>query len=422
MLKSFQRKIFSLFGTEFSKNIFKVFSGSSIAYFIGFISLPFLTRIYSTDDFGNYQLLFSVILLFSSISSLKYEIAIVLPKYEEEADRVTALSFLSILFTTVLFGTILFTASETILTLLNAVVLKDYIPYLIFGIFFNGIYLALQYVFIRYKEYGTLSKNRILETSVNVVLSIFLGILNFNFAGLFYSKIISLGSASSIIIFRQRLIRLLKLKFSELKTTAKKYSKFPAINTPTVLINSLSMELPVFMMSSFFSLEVVGLFALSRRVLNLPLSLIGKSFSQVYIQSAAEAYHKGSLELMSVYKSTVKKLALIGILPVIVSVFAPYFFEIVFGSEWREAGVYLQLMTFWLYFQFINSPISMTFSIVNKQELALILNSVSLVLRFIVLMIFNSSPFEMILALSIVTAIFYICFNVIIYYTIKRLH
>lgn len=421
MFKNIQRKIFSKFNDEFSKNIFKVFSGSSVAYIIAFASLPILTRIYTVDDFGNFQLLTSIILLFSIIGSLKYELAIVLPKEEDEADKITALSFISIVFTTLLFGFLFIVAGIPILDLLDALILVDYIPLLILGIFFNSLYLALQYVFIRNKEFGVLSKNRILETSLNVVASVVLGFLKFNFLGLFYSKIFSLGYASTLILIREKLIRLTKLKISQLKETAKKYKKFPLINTPMVLINTLALELPVFMMSNFFTPEIIGLYALARRVLNLPISLIGKSFGQVFYQSAAEAYQKDANSLMKIYMDTVKKLALIGILPVAFSLIAPFAFNFIFGSEWTQAGVYVQLMIFWIYFQFINSPISTIYSIIDKQELALIINVISLILKAGVMLIFNSTPEEMLLALSIVTGLFYIAFNFSIYVSIKRM-
>ena len=420
MIKKLQNKVFSKFGTEFSRNIFKVFSGSSIAYLMGFISLPVLTRIYSADDFGNYQLLFSIIILFSSISSLKYEIAIVLPKEDDEADKVIAISLWATVFTTLLFGVVLYTASNPLLKLLDAMVLKDYIPYLILGIFFYGLYLALQYVFIRNKEYGILSKNRIFETFVNVLLSILLGFLSFGFAGLFYGKVVSLGSASGLIILKQKLIRLLKIKFRDFKSVAHKYIEHVYVNTPTVLINSFALELPVFMISSFFNLEIVGLFSLSRRILNLPINIISKSFAQVYYQSAAEIYNTDKHKLLDLYKDTIKKLALIGLIPGVLGVFAPQIFAVFFGSEWTQAGYYVRIMVPWVYLQFINNPIATTHNILNSQKLALVLVVISILLRFGAMYYFSETPEMMITALSVTSGLFYLFYILSVYFSIKR--
>lgn len=46
----------------------------------------------------------------------------------------------------------------------------------------------------------------------------------------------------------------------------------------------------------------------------------------------------------------------------------PDLFAWTFGSEWREAGVFVRILAPMLYFQFIFSPISMIFSILGKQE------------------------------------------------------
>ncbi len=414
-------KILSAFTTEFSKNIVKVFSGSAIAYLIGFLSLPLITRLYSAADIGTYQVLLSVIVLFSTISALKFETAIVLPKEDSEANTIAVVTLLSVVVTTLIFGILFLLAGEQILELLKKPELSNLTGLIVLGIFFNGIYLSMQYLYIRRKEFGKLSKNRIVEASATGGGSVILGFLKFDYMGIFLSKIAGVVIAS-LMIFRNTGLNIFKnTGMGEIKAVVKKYKKFPLVNTPMVLLNTLSLELPVFMISIFFDAGIIGLYALARRVLSLPLSMIGRSFSQVYLQAASDAYNQGCEELEKVYISTVKKLALIGIAPVIISLFAPWIFEIVFGPDWVEAGVYLQLMIFWLYFQFINSPISTTYSIINKQEIGLFIILLSIILRFVVMYLFSENAREMILALSLATGVFYIIFNFSIYMTIKKL-
>lgn len=47
---------------------------------------------------------------------------------------------------------------------------------------------------------------------------------------------------------------------------------------------------------------------------------------------------------------------------------APDAFEVAFGTDWRQAGVYAQWMMPWIYFQFISSPLSPIFTILEKQN------------------------------------------------------
>ena len=44
---------------------------------------------------------------------------------------------------------------------------------------------------------------------------------------------------------------------------------------------------------------------------------------------------------------------------------------VVFGQQWREAGVYTQILSIWGFFQFISSPMSTLFYVLEKQEFLL---------------------------------------------------
>jgi O-antigen/teichoic acid export membrane protein len=239
--------------------------------------------------------------------------------------------------------------------------------------------------------------------------------------GLFISKISSAILVSFLILKNRGLQTFTNTSINDIKVVVKKYKKFPLVNTPMVLLNTFSLELPVFMISYFFDAHILGLFALARRVLSIPLNLVGKSFSQVYLQAASEAYNYDRSKLPGIYLETVKKLFLIGLIPVVFALFSPWIFQFVFGSDWKDAGVFLQLMIFWLYFQFVNHPISATYSIINRQEIALWLVVGSVFLKFVTMYYFSQDPFTMIFALSIVSGIFYILFNLIIYINIKNL-
>ena len=414
-------KILSFFSTEFSKNIVKVFSGSAIAYLIGFLSLPLITRLYTAADVGTYQVLLSIIVLFSTISALKFEMAIVLPEEDREANNIAVVMLLSVVATTVIFGILFLLAGDQILELLKKSELSNLTGLIVTGIFFNGVYLSVQYLYIRSKRFGGLSRNRIVEASATGGGSVILGFLKFDYMGMFISKIAGVVVASLLIFKTIGLDTFKNTTAEDIRAVVKKYKKFPLVNTPMVLLNTLSLELPVFMMSIFFDAKIVGLFALSRRVLSIPLNMVAKSVSQVYLQAASEAYNYDKSKLLDIYNNTVKKLMLIGIIPAVLALLSPWIFEYLFGAEWIDSGVFLQLMVFWLYFQFVNHPVSTTFSIIDKQEVALWLVIGTIIFKFVTMYYFSYDPFIMVLALSVVSGIFYILFNLLIYVNIKKL-
>ena len=60
---------------------------------------------------------------------------------------------------------------------------------------------------------------------------------------------------------------------------------------------------------------------------------------------------------------------------------APAAFSVVFGEEWREAGVYAQLLAPWLYFVFVSAPLSNLFDVLEQQPWELAFNVVMMAAR-----------------------------------------
>jgi O-antigen/teichoic acid export membrane protein len=406
--------------SEFTKNVLKLFSGTALGNIIAFVALPIITRLFTKEDLGEFQLFLSTITTFSVVSSLKYELAIVLPEDDKEGNDLVILSLLTLILFSFLISIILFLFGNQFLGLLNAVSLKPYIYFISLGIFLMGLVQALQYILVRTKKFGELARNKVIQIVAVQVVSIAFGVFYPSFITLLLAQMIGFIVGSYLII-QKGYVDFSRIGLTRLIQYVKKYKKFPTVNTSMVFLNTFSLQLPVFMLTKFFSTEIVGLYMVANRLMNIPLSLFGKSYSQVYFQSASEAYNKSKNHLLKIYKKTVKQLAFIALAPMIlVLVLAPTLVSLFLGSEWKEAGVFMQIITFWIFFQFINMPISSTFTIIDKQEIAFILISISLIVRFIAMYIFSNTPHIMLTALSISAGLFYLAFNISVYFFIKN--
>lgn len=407
--------------SDFAQNVLKLFYGSSLRNLILFLTLPVLTRLYSAEDFGLFQLLLSIIMTFSVVSSLKYEMAIVLPKYRKESDHVIVIALIALVVTTFFFSLLLLIFGHPLLTLLRAEALTAYIPFIIIGIFVTGLVLALRYVLIRDKAFGELSRNNVFQASSIQGISILAGIARPHFLGLFISYIAGNLLAALLIL------RTLRLDFRSIRPKllylfAKKHRKFPLINTISVFINNFSLELPIFMFSTFYGAEIVGFYALAHRLITTPLNLVGTSVGQVYFREATEAFNDSPRRLLSVYKSTVKKLVLVGLIPTVIAICAaPALVKIFLGPDWAQSGIYMQIIIFGLYFGFINAPIGTTFAIIRRQEIALAIRVVSIVVRFLSMYLFRDNPIHMLWALSISASLYYIGFNLLVFFNVRSL-
>src|SRR5699024_7196364 len=77
-----------------------------------------------------------------------------------------------------------------------------------------------------------------------------------------------------------------------IKYLAKKYYDFPVYRAPQVLLNGVSMSLPVLMLTTFFGPVSAGFYTLSRTALSAPTQLIGKAVGDVFYPRISEAAHK----------------------------------------------------------------------------------------------------------------------------------
>ncbi|MEA1954756.1 MAG: hypothetical protein U9O24_10240 [Campylobacterota bacterium] len=66
--------------SEFSRNVLTLMTGTTIAQAIPIAISPILTRIYTLEDFGIFALFIAITAIFGSIANGRYELAIMLPK------------------------------------------------------------------------------------------------------------------------------------------------------------------------------------------------------------------------------------------------------------------------------------------------------------------------------------------------------
>src|SRR5690606_8080535 len=122
------------------------------------------------------------------------------------------------------------------------------------------------------------------------------------------------------------------------------------------VLNAASQSLPILMLTSFFSPSIAGFYTLTRTVLALPATLLGSSVQSVFYPHFNEAVIAKNKTLPLLVKATVA-LAAIGVWPfLIVILFGPFLFKLIFGEMWLIAGQYAQWLSIWLFFGLINRP------------------------------------------------------------------
>lgn len=116
------------------------------------------------------------------------------------------------------------------------------------------------------------------------------------------------------------------------------------------------------------------------------MSLVGSAIAQVFFQRAAEARKSGNLAVL--VQTITEVLLKIIVFPVLtLMVVGPELFSFVFGDIWSEAGIYIQILSIWIIFWFLYSPLSTIYVVLEKQNLGLRFNILNLSTRFLSLFI-----------------------------------
>lgn len=362
--------------SQFNKNVLTLMSGTAIAQAIPVAISPILTRIYTPEDFGVLALFTAIIAIFGAIVSGRYEMAIIIPKKDEDAINIVALSFIIVVFMTLLsLSFVLLFHDEMVLSLGNDEI-GIWLYFVPVTLFFTGTFNILSYFSNRKKYYQDISNATIIKSIVLSIVQLSVGFVKSGATGLVSGHIISTIFSNTTLLKKITNDKLLlsKIKLIKLIALAKKYKDFPKFQMPHAFFNGFSLGLPVYIFSSFFNLSVVGFYSLSTKIIFSPLMIISSSSARVYNQEVSVIYNqKGDSYLftINILKSLLKKIFIPFLLVVF---FAPYIFGFVFGEIWREAGVYTQILSPWILLNILVSTVSFIPSLVNKQKKAFIVS------------------------------------------------
>ncbi len=356
--------------SEYIRNISTLTSGTVIAQAIPLLVSPILSRLYTPDEFGIFAFYMSIVSAFAIIATLRYELAIIIPKSDEDALNVFGLSVLILLgiSLTAFLGVIIFNffVSPAI----------DIQPLLITWLYLLPVMILLlgmgnvfQNWFNRSKRYRILAIGKIVNSIGNNGIILLLGFIGTGAWGLLAGNIAGLILFNLLFLFFfLRKIDLPKglISLAKMKELASEHRDLPTANTPQALLDGMQFNGIIYLLKILFNSTVIGWYSFAMRVLQAPMWLIGTSLAQVFYKDASAYYHDSQSVTIPV-RRTLKFASVTGFPAVIALVFfGPALFGFVFGENWREAGVYAQILSPWIYMDFVRYSIAQAPLIVKK--------------------------------------------------------
>lgn len=379
-----------------------MFSGNGVAMVLPFILAPFIARIYTPEDFAGYELFVKILTLIAVVSSLRFEMAILLPTSNKESKSIVKLSFELLILFSILSGIFIIPFREKIGELLHNPDLPGLLWLLPLAVFVTGGIKILTQFLIRKKEYKILATNKIVASGGNNLSKYLIGLRLPTSLGLAWGHIIGLV-LPILALFRKKSVRellpdLRKIQFSR-KALFSKYRDFPLVNTFHVLVEEGQEALLLFLISAYYGEIIIGVFAFAMRYLRIPLWVFGSSLAQVLNEKLASDRNKG-INIRPAVTRIILGLAVVCVIPFTVLFFyGEPIFSFIFSPEWSDAGLYAQYLAPWLFLYFIESPVSMLPLIVDKQRTFFVINFVGhlITLGVVAYLGIQNAPFEEVL-------------------------
>lgn len=388
--------------SKFFINILILVSGTAGAQAIGILVSPIITRLYSPEALGILGVFVAIQTIFNPIVSLSLPLAIVLPKYDISARKISS---------TALLLSFVFSVLILCVTLLFGEKLSEN-----FDLGLDSISLGLLSVAVFIASFVSLltqwvNRRKIFKIKAKAVVwqSIFINSTKV-LLGLVYPAAISLILISVIgnlihaiylwlSICNKKIVVFSRIpnKISSValyKKSVRSYRDFVFYRTPQIVLNSISFGMPILMLTAFIGPASAGYYSLSRTILGLPATLIGEAVTSVFYPRITSAIQNKERSRSLIVKATLI-MAIVAAIPFgIVILFGPVLFSTIFGNNWHAAGEYAQWLAIWSFSGFINKPSIAAIPVLKLQRHLLLIEVVSILARILGLLVglyvFNS--------------------------------
>lgn len=358
-----------------------VLSGNVLAQGIALAAYFVLTRIYSPEDYGLFNIFYSYIEVLVIASTCKYELATVVADDDRQAAAVTRFA---LRLNTIVSCVLLAVAAALWLSGLLPAHFRPLgwmvmlIPPMVF---FCGTSRIYSFVYNRYHRYRHIALSETVNAGGGALSKILLGLAGALPAGLPIGAV--LGQAAANINYRLglRKLSLPPTTAAERKAAARAHRNYPLFVAPKDFINTFSSNLPFLWAAAYFGRAEIGLFGLALTFTLQPVNLISSAIERVLYARTAEAVHSRQA-IAPLLRRFVLPLAGAAVAVCVAAWFvAEPVFAFCFGSRWHGCGPYVQALLPWALAAFVSTSLLYLPNVFSVQRIELRFHIAMLLLR-----------------------------------------
>jgi len=368
-----------VYSSTFLAGVLALAGGAAVAQGIGLITSPIICRIFSPEVFGLAGIFSSVVMVISVLTCLRYELAIMLPKKQEDTATLFVFCCILTVIATCFTGIAVIYFGPGLMRTLEAEQLIPYLWLVPVCVLLAGLALPFRSWSNRNQQYKHLGYSRIISSASKNFALITGGVLGYRTVVTLIVCMALESGIAVITLFRRVIFHdlpsiLQNFKISNMLPLAKRYIKFPMISSLSTLMNTSVYQIPVFLFAYYLGITVVGYYSRCLLLLGMPLTLISGAISTVFYQRVTKWKNEGrSVDIL--VEGVFLRLLYLMILPfALVALFGKDIYSIVLGNQWSEAGVYASILVPRYLFLATTTPLMTIFAAFEKQGFELIFN------------------------------------------------
>lgn len=359
--------------SELRRGMVVLVGAAAIAQVIVVVSSPVITRLYSPSELGAYAVALSMLSVLTTVACLRYEWAVPLPGEDRSAASVLALCLVITAGMGLLALIVLVPLGPSVLGIFGVSIVGPFAVLVALGQVGGGFVLAFTSWAIRTRAFAEIAANRLTQSSALIATQIGLGLAHLGATGLLVGAVVGCVAGSTRLAhaaWRTHASAFRQVTRADIWRAAGRYRRFPAFSAPSALLNALGLEAPLLLLTALLGTAVGGEYALAQRVVALPVTLLSGAVVQVFVAESARLVRENPAGVRSLFVHTTQVLAVMSLVPFgLLAILAPLLAGPVFGDSWREAGLFVTILTPMYYLQLLASSTGGTLEVLERQDL-----------------------------------------------------
>ena len=350
-------------GNGSGRGFLQIISGTLAGQTVTLLALPFLTRLYSPEQYGEFALLMSLSALGAPLLLLGMDQAVVKPSASSEVASMVRAGVLGLLVTSVGFGVVVssvpFFGRWPLL-----VSLRFFLP---LSVFVLGISMLLTQLHVRDRNYRSIGVRNSIQSVCTTGLQVTFGLgsISQDLNGLVAGYILgTLIGCFVLLLGVDR--RYLKATYRTVRQTVVKEWQFPIVFAPSVVLAQLAQQFPLLYFAATFGSEAAGHVGMAERLVAVPTALVGLAGASVFTGDFSTAVRRKDGSELRIFRSFVTRLGLLGALSFLAFLcLVPPLIPTVLGEQWVGTERIIQGMSIIVLSRMLATPLRSTFRVIG---------------------------------------------------------